>query len=112
MLSARCPTNLPSLESQLPDVVVLDIDGEAGSNHALLSTIQSHPNFSTIPLVILAWDCQISIGSSQNNPQTYITCLAKPFDARTLYATIEQISNTHLENSFASKQELVSAAAL
>src|SRR6266436_7360495 len=80
VIEASSPTNLPSLESQLPDVVVLDIDGEAGSNHALLSTIQSRPYFSTIPLVILAWDCQISIGSSQNNPQTYITCLAKPFD--------------------------------
>ena len=109
VIEASCPTNLPGLESQLPDVVVLDIDGEAGSNHTLLSTIQSHPNFSTIPLVILAWDCQISNGSHQNSPQTYITCLAKPFDARTLYATIEQISNTHLENSFASKQELVLA---
>ena len=109
VIEASSPTNIPTLESQLPDVVVLDIDGEAGSNHTLLSTIQSHPNFSTIPLVILAWDCQISIGSHQNSPQTYITCLAKPFDARTLYATIEQISNTHLENSFASKQELVLA---
>jgi DNA-binding response OmpR family regulator len=109
VIEASCPTNLPGLESQLPDVVVLDIDGEAGSNRTLLSTIRSHPYFSTIPLVILAWDCQISIGSSQNNPQAHITCLAKPFDARTLYATIEQISATHMENSFAAKQELVLA---
>ncbi len=109
VIEASCPTNLPGLESQLPDVVVLDIDGEAGSNHALLSTIQSHPYFSTIPLVILAWDCQISIGSCQNSQQTHITCLAKPFDARTLYATIEQIPATRIENSFASKQELVLA---
>src|SRR6266851_9570155 len=77
VIEASCLTNLPALESQLPDVVVLDIDGEAGSNHALLSTIQSHPYFSTIPLVILAWDCQVSIGSHQNSPQTCITCLAK-----------------------------------
>ena len=109
VIEAGCPTNLPGLESQLPDIVVLDIDGEAGSNHALLSTIQSHPNFSTIPLVILAWDCQISIASHQNSPQTYISCLAKPFDARTLYATIEQIPATCIENSFVSKQELLLA---
>ena len=109
VIEASCPTNLPGLESQLPDVVVLDIDGEAGRNHALLSTIQSHPNFSTIPLVILAWDCQISIGSSQNSPQTYTTCLAKPFDARTLHTTIEQIPGISKENSFTSKQELLLA---
>jgi DNA-binding NtrC family response regulator len=111
VIEASCPTNLPGLESQLPDIVVLDIDGEARSNHALLSTIQSHPYLSTIPLVILAWDCQISIGSGshQNSPQTFLTCLAKPFDARTLYATIEQISATRIENSFASKQELLLA---
>jgi len=109
VIEASSPTNLPSLESQLPDVVVLDIDGEAGSNHALLSTIQSHPYFSTTPLVILAWDCQVSIGSHQNSPQTCVTCLAKPFDARTLHTTIEQIPGISKENSIASKQELLLA---
>jgi DNA-binding NtrC family response regulator len=109
IIETSSPTNLPSLESQPPDVIVLDIDGEAGSNHALLSTLQSHACFSTIPLIILAWDCQLLNGSHQNSPQTCVTCLTKPFDARTLHETIEQIPGTSKEGSFASQQELLLA---
>jgi DNA-binding response OmpR family regulator len=109
VIEASSPTNLPTLEPQLPDVAVLDIDGEAGSNHALLSTLVSQPYFSTMPLVILAWDCQISIRNHQHSPQPYRTCLAKPFDARTLHTTIEQIQNTAKENKDASSQELLLA---
>ena len=105
VIESSSPTYLPTLESQLPDVVVLDIDGEAGSNHTLLQAIQSHPFFSTIPLVILAWDCQLANGSHQNIAQTCVSCLTKPFDARTLHTTIEQIPGTSQESSFASRQE-------
>jgi CheY-like chemotaxis protein len=97
-------------ESQQPDVVVLDIDSEAGSDHALLSTIQSQPCLSTVPMVVLAWDCLIPIGNHQNTPQTQVTCLTKPFDARTLLATIEQIQYTSAETSLTSKQEALLAA--
>ena len=48
-------------ESQQPDVIVLDIDSEAGSDHVLLSTIQSQSCLSTLPMVVLAWDCQIHL---------------------------------------------------
>src|SRR5205823_4379327 len=94
VIEASSPLSISILQSHLPDVVVLDIDSEVGSNNALLSTFQSHPYFSTIPLVILAWDCLVTSGSHQNSAQTSITCLAKPFDARTLHTTIEQIQDT------------------
>ncbi len=106
VIEASSPTSIPTLQSQLPDVVVLDIDSEVGSNHTLLSTFQSHPYFSTIPLVILAWDCLVARGSHQNSSQTSITCLAKPFDARTLHTTIEQIQDTSKVTSAPSRQEL------
>ena len=97
-------------ESQQPDVIVLDIDSEAGSDHVLLSTIQSQSCLSTLPMVVLAWDCQIPLESHQNTPQTHVTCLTKPFDARTLLATIEQIQNASTETSLTSKQEALLAA--
>ena len=109
VIEASSPTSIPTLQSQLPDVVVLDIDSEVGSNHTLLSTFQSHPYFSTIPLVILAWDCLVARGSHQNSSQTSITCLAKPFDARTLHTTIEQIQDTSKVSSRASRQEILLA---
>ena len=105
VIEASSPTSIPALQSQLPDVVVLDIDSEVGSNHALLSTFQSHPYFSTIPLVILAWDCLVTSGNHQHSSQTSITCLAKPFDARTLHATIEQIQRTSKESNSVARQE-------
>jgi DNA-binding NtrC family response regulator len=105
VIEAGSPTSLPDLQSQRPDVVVLDIDGEAGSNHALLSTFQSHSYFSSVPLIVLAWDCLVTRGNHQHSSQTSITCLAKPFDARTLLTTIEQIQGTSKVNSLASRQE-------
>ena len=92
VIEASSPVSIPTLHAQLPDVVVLDIDGEVGSNHALLSIFQSHPHFSTLPLIVLAWDCLVTGDNYQRSSQTSMTCLAKPFDARTLHATIEQIN--------------------
>jgi DNA-binding NtrC family response regulator len=109
VIEANSPTSIPDLQSQLPDVVVFDIDGEAGSNHALLSTFQSHQYFSTVPLIILTWDCLVAGGNHQNRSQTSVTCLAKPFDARTLHTTIEQIQDASAVSRSASSQELLRA---
>ena len=105
VIEASSPTGIPVLNAQLPDVIVLDIDGEVGSNHALLSIFQSHPHFSTIPLIVLTWDCLITGDNYQRSSQTSITCLAKPFDARTLHATIEQIQLTGKESNSVAMQE-------
>jgi DNA-binding NtrC family response regulator len=105
VIEASSTTSLPDLQPQLPGVVVLDIDGEVGSNHTLLSTFKSHPYFSTLPLIVLAWDCFVTSGNHQHSSQTSITCLAKPFDARTLLTTIEQIQVTSQESHSASRQE-------
>ncbi len=106
VIEASSPASLPSIQSQIPNVVVLDIDGEVGSNHALLSTFQTHPYFSSVPLIVLAWDCLIPGGNYLQSSQTSITCLAKPFDARTLHTTIEQIQDTSKGSSSAYRQEI------
>ena len=109
VIEASSPTSIPAFQSQHPDVVVLDIDSEVGSNHALLSTFQSHPYFSTIPLIILSWDFLVTSGSHENSAQISITCLAKPFDARTLHTIIEQIQDIGKESNSTSRQELLLA---
>jgi CheY-like chemotaxis protein len=98
-----------TLQSQHPDVVVLDIDGEAGSNYRLPSTLESYPYFSTIPLIVLTWDCLIPVGNQRLLAQTPMTCLAKPFDARTLHAAIEHIQDTGNGSNTASNQAQVLA---
>jgi CheY-like chemotaxis protein len=111
VIEASSPTNLPILESQQPGLVVLDIDGEAGSNHSLLSTVQAHPYLSTLPMVVLAWDCLLPVGICHDALRTQVTCLTKPFDARALQATIEQMlaATKEIGVETASRQELVPA---
>jgi DNA-binding NtrC family response regulator len=105
VIEASSPTMIPALQSRLPDVVVLDIDGEAGSNHALLSTFRSYSHFASVPLIVLAWDCLLPGEIHQHSAQSSLTCLAKPFDARTLLTTIEQIQDTSKVSISASRQE-------
>ncbi len=91
VIEASSPMNLPVLETQRPGLVVLDIDGEAGSDHSLLAVAQEHPYLSGLPIVLLAWDYLVPAGVRQDSSQMQVTCLTKPFDARTLDATIEQL---------------------
>lgn len=105
VIEASSPASLPAMQSQLPDVVVLDIDGEVGSNHDLLSTFQTHPYFSSVPLIVLAWECLVPGGHYLQSSQTSVTCLAKPFDARTLHSAIEQIQCTTKEINSVARQE-------
>src|SRR5258708_12669874 len=53
VIETGSPMDLPVLEPRQPSLVVLDIDGEARSNHSLLSTVMQHPYLSTLPLVVL-----------------------------------------------------------
>jgi DNA-binding NarL/FixJ family response regulator len=91
-IEASSPTSLPAdeIETQPPDLLVLDVDSGVSSDWELLEAVQEHHYLSTLPVVVLAWECPIpaEIASEQ---QGQITCLAKPFDARTLHARIEQL---------------------
>ncbi len=107
VIEATSPVHLSDLniEEQPPDLLLLDIDGGVNSNWSLLATIQSHPSLSTLPLVVLAWE-NVLLGPVDTHhsathatpatpatppAQARMTCLTKPFDARTLHATIENL---------------------
>ncbi|MEO8953446.1 MAG: hypothetical protein ABI396_17545 [Ktedonobacteraceae bacterium] len=94
VVEAYSPTSLPLAEIEQPGLLVVDVDDRVQSNWSLLPTIQTHPLFSHLPIIVLAWDCPasaLSETSAQNVDQRQITYLAKPFDARALHATIEQL---------------------
>jgi DNA-binding response OmpR family regulator len=110
VIEASSPTKLPDLEAQRPGLVVLDIDGEARSDHSLLAIAQAHPNLSCLPIVVLAWDSLVPAGVQEDVLQTQVTCLTKPFDARALYATIEQVLDANQAISPISKEEVVLTA--
>ena len=110
VIEASSPMKLPDLEAQRPSLVVLDIDGEARSDHSLLAKTQAHLYLSSLPIVVLAWDSLVPAGVQQDTPQTQVTCLTKPFDARALYATIEQVLDANQAISSISKEEAVLTA--
>lgn len=91
-IEASGPAALPAdeIETEPPSLLVLDVDSGVSSDWELLEEVQEHHYLSTLPVVVLAWECPIpaEIASEQ---QGQITCLAKPFDARMLHARIEQL---------------------
>jgi DNA-binding NtrC family response regulator len=91
VIDVSSPGELGNLEKLAPGLVILDVDGEAGSDHSLLAELQSHPILSHVPAVVLAWDCLLTEGIQPDSRWIQLTCLTKPFDARTLHTTIEDI---------------------
>jgi DNA-binding response OmpR family regulator len=78
-----------------PDLLVLDVDNGCYDDASLLASVQEHPYLSTLPLVLLAWDpTQFAAVSAS---ESFQQCLAKPFDARQLHATIEHLLQTSAE---------------
>lgn len=90
-IEASSPAALPAdeIEERPPALLVLDVDGGVSSDWSLLEAAQEHHYLSTLPIVVLAWECLPP--KDFDGELGEITCLAKPFDARTLHAKIEQL---------------------
>jgi len=91
-----------------PDLLVLDIDSGYRDDSSLLVAIQEHPYLSTLPTVVLAWDQEQQAGQSHASP--LLEVLAKPFDARLLYTTIENLLVTSASISMAARRGIALAA--
>jgi CheY-like chemotaxis protein len=109
VIEANSPSNLPPLETQSPNLLVLDVDGRVNSDWSLLTAAQTDSSLSTLPIVVLAWECLVPAGvasGDQNALQTQVACLTKPFDARALHATIEQLLAASTLQEVSKTQEL------
>ena len=89
VVEAYAPGDFSTIEGQQADLLVLDVDGGISSDWSLLAVVASHPYLSTLPVVVLAWED--SLPERISNRNSNILCLTKPFDARMLHATIEQL---------------------
>ncbi len=90
------------------DLLVLDIDNGQHDDASLLITVQAHPYLATLPMVVLAWDQAQQ--TSQGRALPLLEYLAKPFDARLLHATIENLLITSASISLAARRGIVSAS--
>ena len=102
VIEASSTWNLATLGAKKPDLLILDVDGARGSDWTLIEAAQAHPYLSTLPVVVLTWECPVAVGAAseeQNSLQGHTTCLTKPFDARALHKTIEALLVADSTNS-------------
>lgn len=109
VIEASSTSQLPIDTDQSVHLLVLDLDGEAGTNRELLAEVQSDRRLSSMPIVALAWEPPTLVHMSSEDPLDHpdyqnLTYMAKPFDARTLHATIEQLLLTARQVASARKQ--------
>jgi DNA-binding response OmpR family regulator len=98
VIEVASPDDLSITSKLRPDLILFDFDGEAGKGAALLAKIQADPRLASLPVVTLAWGASAfatPAGSDNQNPLERSTNLAKPFDARALYAAIESQLSPH-----------------
>lgn len=108
VVEALSPAHLPyAVESSPPDLLVLDVDSGIRSDWSLLAEIQAQPELADLPAVVLAWDGLSPDSETRRHLQILasdkVTYMAKPFDARRLHTTIEEL----LESSAVSQSVAV-----
>jgi DNA-binding response OmpR family regulator len=96
VIEASSPTSVASLDIPELDMLVLDIDAGGRSDWSLIDAAQQYPHFTDVPTVVLSWECLIPVHLhaaplSAMTTAGQMTCLTKPFDARVLHTTIEQL---------------------
>jgi CheY-like chemotaxis protein len=93
-----------------PDLLVLDIDNGNRDDATLLAVVQSHPYLATLPALVLAWDPP-SLPARRACVLPLLDYLAKPFDARTLHATVANLLATSAAIAASPGREPVPASA-
>lgn len=92
VMTAASLTAISTRLARSPDIVLLDVDDGVESDWSGLDEARAHPLLSALPILILAWDAPV-LASSNAHPVslTRIAYAAKPFDARALHETIEDL---------------------
>jgi DNA-binding response OmpR family regulator len=85
VVEAGSVRTLPASEGVRVDLLIVDIDKGSRSNSSLLATLRSTPQFAALPMVVLSWEEE----PQEGDERTFY--LSKPFDARVLYALIEEL---------------------
>jgi DNA-binding response OmpR family regulator len=88
--SSSLPATLAAQESAHPDLLIVDIDRGSHSNGSLVRTLRSTPQISDVPIIVLSWEAGSRTLQAACEPDEQVHYLAKPFDARVLYALIEE----------------------
>jgi CheY-like chemotaxis protein len=88
VLEAASPKQVLALLDQRPSLLVVDVDSGLASDHLLLPALRATDGLAETPAVVLAWDCSPDLREQMDHDGAAV-CLAKPFDARRLFAEAE-----------------------
>src|SRR5947207_8204882 len=97
VIEASMAEQVPTLNVEHLDMLVLDVDAGVDGDWSVLEAAQSHPLFSTLPIIVLCWEDRLPISANKHAATTALMAtsqviyLAKPFDARLLHGTIDQL---------------------
>lgn len=95
VIEADADSALPRSDEQTPSVLVLDVDRGIQCDWSLLSSAQSYPELTSLPVVVLTWDNSAPVGDSAASiaPATssQVIYVEKPFDARVLHEKIDAL---------------------
>lgn len=102
VIEASSPASLPTSDLQPLDLLVIDIDTSPRKHQSLPETFQQHPQFSTLPTIVLAWEDspleQPTSSSVVTATATQVLSLPKPFDARRLHQAVERLLQVRAES--------------
>jgi DNA-binding NtrC family response regulator len=109
VIEANSLTTLADVVTQQLDLVIFDVDNKANKHQPLLEMTRLHPDLSMLPIVVLAWENPLVTEDRVVVPSVAVTApntvmyLSKPFDARILHTTIDQLLLVRAENEAATE---------
>lgn len=90
VVEVSSPAQMPSVEEL--DLLIVDVDNGIRSDWSLLKDVQVSPSLASVPTVVLAWESLFPFNDTATAiTQMPITCLTKPFDARVMHESIDQL---------------------
>ncbi|HEY7350697.1 MAG TPA: response regulator [Ktedonobacterales bacterium] len=96
VLEAASPQQARALLDQRPSLLVVDVDSGFASDRMLLPDLRAYDGLAATPAVVLAWDCSPDLREQMSSDGAAV-CLAKPFDARRLFAEAEALLEAALQ---------------
>lgn len=87
VVEASSLASSPHVEA--PDLLIVDVDSGIHSDWSLLNNAQT---LATVPTIVLAWEHLPMMHTYPvTTKQTQVACLTKPFDARVMQESIDQL---------------------
>jgi CheY-like chemotaxis protein len=83
VIQASTIQELPSLDAQTLDLLIVDVDRGVKSDWSLLSALHEQVYIPPLPIVALSWE-----SPAESKTSFPVSICSKPFDARTLHRTI------------------------